>query len=277
MKSRKELNINVIPRSALFWIIISTTIAFFIQTIFTTWFSSGFINNTFSLSLEGAKSFFLWQFVSYAFLHGGVWHFALNMLALYFAGRIVETSLGRNKFLALYFSGIVFGAILWALYTFYFGSQRASLVGASAGVIAVLAAFCTMAQDKPITFLLFLIIPVSLRPKVILYSMIVIEFLLLISASDSHIAYAAHLGGIAAGIVFAKLHLAGKLDFSFRKQKFFSATSSSSGMRYCVNIRSDEEIKNETNRILDKINKEGFASLTEDERTFLKDANKHFN
>jgi len=276
MNSRKELNVNAIPKSALFWIIATTTITFFIQTIFVKWFSSGFITESFSLTVESAKSLHLWKFISYAFLHGGVWHFALNMIALYFVGRIVEPAIGRSKFFALYFLGIICGALLWTFYTSFLGTPKTSLVGASAGVVAVLTAFCMLAQDKPITFLLFLIIPVSLRPRIILYAIIVFELLGLLASqadSSSHIAYTAHLGGILLGIAFAKLQIAGKLDFNFNFKK---KKTLSSEMRYCVNIRSDEDIKTETNRILDKINKEGFVSLSEDERNFLKSANKHF-
>src|ERR1043166_2311053 len=55
-----------------------------------------------ALSLEGIKRGFVWQFLTYQFLHGGLPHLVLNSLALYFFGRPLEEMLSKRAFLKLY-------------------------------------------------------------------------------------------------------------------------------------------------------------------------------
>src|SRR5262249_6748586 len=49
------------------------------------------------------RLFFVWQLVTYMFLHGGVWHILFNMLALWMFGRELETTWGTRRFLQFYF------------------------------------------------------------------------------------------------------------------------------------------------------------------------------
>src|SRR5882757_9182710 len=111
---------------------------------------SGFIENFLALSLDGLRHGFLWQFITYQFLHAGIWHLLFNCLAIFFFGRPVETALGRKRFLALYLAGGVIGGVVQMLFALvlphYFGG---SVVGASAGAAALAAAFAVLNwQDR---------------------------------------------------------------------------------------------------------------------------------
>jgi len=53
----------------------------------------------------------LWQFLSYAFLHGGLMHIFGNMYFLYIFGNNVNGKLGNIGYLCLYFGGAVFAGI----------------------------------------------------------------------------------------------------------------------------------------------------------------------
>src|SRR5882762_2901634 len=55
----------------------------------------------FALSLEGLRHGYVWQFLTFQFMHAGWMHLIFNCLAIFFFGRVVETMLGRSRFLAL--------------------------------------------------------------------------------------------------------------------------------------------------------------------------------
>jgi len=232
-----------------------------------------------TLSFGALAAGYFWAPITYSFMHAGFLHILCNMLGLYFMGRPLETWLGWRKFLAVYFLGVLLGAAAWLALEAFIGD--AVMLGASAGVMAVFAAFCLMYPPMPLTFLIFFIIPVRLMPITMLKIAAAFEvFGLLASlsgAAHSDVAYAAHLGGIAAGLVFVYLLRRGKIPtfggvgekFSkyIRKPKFHKRADQ---YTYKVNISADSP--SEIDRILDKIEKSGFSSLTEEERQFLRRA-----
>ncbi len=233
----------------------------------------------FSLSPDSVKSFLPWTFITYAFLHGGFLHILCNMLGLYFLGTPVEKWLGSKKFLCLFFFGALCGALAWLGFSW---NENSVLVGASAGVMAVLAYFCAFYPPIPLTFLIFFILPVRLKPLTLLKVVAAFEVLGLLfslSGGKSDIAYAAHLGGLGAGVIFAELVKRGKLGFldrmSLPKFAMFSGRRrkpSSSSYKFKIDISSD--LSSRVDKILDKVDKYGFASLTDEEREFLRNVNK---
>ena len=86
---------------------------------------------------------YVWQLLTFQFLHAGLWHLLGNLMGLWFFGRLVENILGTKRFLVAYFVCGVVGGLLQAglmvLFPAHFG---ASVVGASAGVMGVFAIFC---------------------------------------------------------------------------------------------------------------------------------------
>jgi len=164
-----------------------------------------------ALSLEGFQHGYVWQLLTYQFLHGGLLHLFLNCWALFIFGREVEWTLGRARFLILYFSSGVVGGLFqlfvsW-LWPNYFGGLA---VGASAGVFGVVAAFAIFFPDRLLIMLLFFVIPVKMRARSLLW------FSLVITAAGiafpvvlgGNIAHAAHLGGILTGLAFARFYAA---------------------------------------------------------------------
>lgn len=217
----------------------------------------------------------VWTLLTYSFMHGGFLHILCNMLGLYFMGRPVETWIGSGKFLILYFFGVLLGAAAWLLFELFTG--EASMLGASAGVMAILSGFCIMYPPMPITFLLFFILPVRLMPMVMLKIIAAFEvfgLLMSLAGSAADIAYAAHLGGIAAGVIFVYLLRRGKIpSFGGMKVKFAKYVQKGKNVKraceykFKVNISPDDDTQIDS--ILEKINKKGFSSLTDEEREFL--------
>ncbi len=257
---------------AVCWLI-SINVVVFLLSVFVPQ-----IYSVLCLSTFGVKEGMLWSFITYAFLHGDMLHILFNLLGLYFMGFPLERGVGWRRFLIIYFSGVLLGGLVWLCFSWGINS---TLVGASAGVMAVLAAFCLFYPPIPLTFLIFFVIPVSVKPLTMLKIVGAIELVgLIFSLNDggSSIAYSAHLGGLLAGIIctaFIKnnLHVFSINNFFNKIKKIIpKKKNSKTDLKFKINLSVDDT--NEIDRILDKVNRLGFSSLTDEERDFLRRANK---
>ena len=288
MKERMREKISMISVSASKVLICANIVAFFLQAFGERIFGRAEFLNFFGLSIDSLASGKVWTLVSYAFMHGDIFHIFCNLLGLYFIGKYVERVVGNKRFYILYFSGAIFGGLLWLLLSYPNTSE--TLIGASASVMAVFATFCYLYPPMPITFLLFFVIPISMRPMTMLKIATCFEVLGLLyslAGGNAVVAYSAHLGGILTGLAFAMLLIKGKLMFidNLRMPKFPKGKKTSSGSRggkatdyaFKVNISTNENSADEIDRILDKISKNGFSSLSESERETLRKARDELN
>jgi membrane associated rhomboid family serine protease len=132
--------------------------------------------------------------VSYAFLHGGFGHLALNGVMLAVMGQVLERRLGPGRFLLLFAAGAVGGALAHVLIG---GSPQAPMIGASAGVGGLYGAGLVLQQRG-------VWLGPNARVLVALAGLFVIINLLgLVLPILSGVAYAAHLGGFIAGALLA--------------------------------------------------------------------------
>src|SRR5216683_1609597 len=190
-------------RSATVTLLIVNVAAFLAQIVLSSFLHYP-ANEYFALSLEGLRHGYVWQLITYQFMHGGVIHLLLNCWALYVFGREVEEALGRKSFLTLYFSSGVIGGLLQSLGGVLFdGSFAAPVVGASAGVFGLVAAFAMLYPERPLTILLFFIIPVNMRAKFLLLFSGLLALYGIVFPMDN-VAHAAHFGGMLTGIGFVR-------------------------------------------------------------------------
>jgi membrane associated rhomboid family serine protease len=229
------------------------------------------------LSAEGLERGYVWQLVTYQFLHAGWLHLIFNGWAIFVFGRALEDLLGGKKFLALVFSsgivGGVFQVLVALLWPQYFGGP---VVGASACAFGLVAAFATLFPEHELTLFLYFI-PVQLRAKTLLYgsaALAVAGFALprLIMPGTAH---AAHLGGMAMGWFFVRKILQG--DWS-RLEKVLHPASKTSPVRPAREPVGNESegdfMASEVDPILEKISAHGIQSLTARERAVLEAARK---
>src|SRR4030043_530243 len=88
---------------------------------------------------------FLWQFITYAFLHGGIGHIFGNMYFLYIFGNNVNDRLGHLGYLIFYLAGAVFSALGHILAASFYGTGVATpVLGASGAVAAVTGAYLVL-------------------------------------------------------------------------------------------------------------------------------------
>ena len=140
----------------------------------------------------------VWELLSYQFLHGGLFHLLINCAMIWFAGRQIEEALGKAKFLALYLVAGVFGGLLQCALSWSGFLPPAGVVGASAGIFGLIAAFAMVYWERELTFLIMFVIPVRMKAKYLLIALAVIGVLGVIS-KEGGIAHGAHLGGMIWG------------------------------------------------------------------------------
>jgi membrane associated rhomboid family serine protease len=202
-----------------------------------------------------------WTIVTYMFLHGGIMHIVFNMIALYFFGPRVEGRIGSRNFAILYFVSGLTGALVSVMF-----APRAALIGASAGVFGVMLAFAFFWPEERIH--IWGVIPVPARMLVIISTLMAFWFGF--GGVQRGVAHFAHLGGYAGAYLYLKW-----LD---RKRGSFKRLATSPPPEAKQRVENWKAIdlakvhqvnRDEVNRILDKISREGIGALTSQERLFL--------
>src|ERR1043166_846428 len=147
-------------------LLIANVVAFLVQLVLSS--VSPKIYPYLPLSVEGLSHGYIWQLLTFQFMHGGWLHLLLNCWAIYMFGREVEQALGRRSFLILYLSSGIFGGLVQVLFGKVLGLVSMQVVGASAGAFGLIAAFAMLYPERPLMLLLFFIIPVNMRAKFLL-------------------------------------------------------------------------------------------------------------
>jgi membrane associated rhomboid family serine protease len=246
-----------------------------------------FTKTYFALSKDGLAAGYLWQLLTFQFLHLGPSHFAGNMLSLFFVGRALEPMVGRRQFLIIYLGSGLAGGVFQSLLGLLFLAFSGPVLGASAGVCGLLAAVATLEPDME--FLLFFLLP--LRVKYIAWFVAMVSAFFIIVPVQPDIAHAAHLGGMLGGFAFVRQFVQHRWHmpqwrFPSRryvprelaakranKKPFWNATP----IPPAEDLTADEFLQKEVDPILDKISERGIQSLTAREREILEKARSKMN
>jgi membrane associated rhomboid family serine protease len=186
--------------------LIGANIAIYLLQIISQLFGSKYIELHFGLVPAFVTSEHMyWQFVTYMFLHGGVFHLFFNMLTLFMFGNELERYWGTKRFLTYYFvTGIGAGVCSWLVSpqstSESFMGAPTVIVGASGAIYGLLLAY-GMIYPNRIVYLNFLL-PVKVKWLVIIMG--AMAFLSSITGAESGVANIAHLGGMVVGYLFLK-------------------------------------------------------------------------
>ncbi len=150
------------------------------------------------------RELWVWQLVTYMFLHGGIFHILFNMLALWMFGAELEAIWGTRYFLKFYFvTGIGAGAltVLFSLLPFAFAQQlqHAIIIGASGAIYGLLLAYALYFPDRPIY--MYFVFPIP--AKIFVAIMGAIAFVSSLGETGG-VANATHLGGLLVAYLFLK-------------------------------------------------------------------------
>lgn len=230
-----------------------------------------------------------WTVFTYMFIHAGLWHILWNMLALYFFGRIFLNFYSVRHFVGIYILGGLFGALFFVLaYNLfpYFGPYLpfSRLVGASAAVLAVVVAAAVRSPQYRINLMFVGSVKLST------FALVVVAMSFLMLSGGNAGGNFAHLGGAFAGWLVADMLNKGRdltqvvngpidwvsslivrLRTPRKKKTKFTYTRGGRSADYEYNARKKAD-EAEVDRILEKVKKGGYASLSEDEKKRLFEA-----
>ncbi|MBN1242193.1 MAG: rhomboid family intramembrane serine protease [Spirochaetales bacterium] len=186
---------------ASFWLIGVNALVFFLM-----YFALPELYGWFAMVPSLVSRGWVWQFVTYLFIHGGISHLFFNMLGLFFFGPYVEREMGSSEFLLFYLvTGTLAGVFSFFAYS-VFGASQVPLVGASGAIYAILLAFA--AYNPNAVIYVYGLLPVRAPWLVLGYS--VMELGSHFLSFRGGVAHLTHLAGFA----FAALYFAFRLGMN---------------------------------------------------------------
>lgn len=297
-------NIPIVTKNLL----IVNVVAFLVCYLFGKDASGNFmLNDILGLHFFMASDFHVYQLITYMFMHGGFEHIIFNMFALWMFGCVVERVWGAKKFLFYYIAcGVGAGLFQeaaqyvsylyndFSAYQFIVDANGARLpmgdylnlwttVGASGAIYGILLAFGMTFPDVKV----FIIpIPFPVKAKWLIIGYAVIEVTSAMAMPGDGVAHLAHLGGMVVGFFLIRYwrknnglgaaggrYTRGWQTFKVQKggakpEQNDNMTSSTGNPDWDYNARKKQN-QEETDRILDKIRRSGYDSLTAEEKKHL--------
>jgi len=220
-----------------------------------------------------------WTIISYMFAHTGFIHLLFNVLMLYWFGKIFLSFFSQKDLVGLYLIGGVFGGVFYILAYHIFPLfadkiAHSYLLGASGSVLAVVVAVAVTAPNHSIRLLFF----GEVRLKWI--AVIAVALSMLNASSSNAGGEIAHLGGAFAGYLFATSYKKGnnitnrinrildKLVDLFKKKPKLKVTHQRPMNDQEYNLKRKQE-NDHIDRILEKIKRGGYESLSKEEKQDL--------
>jgi len=155
---------------------------------------------------------YLWQLVTYLFLHWGFFHILFNMFGLWMFGPDLEQLWGESEFLKFFLICGIGAGIFDVVLTTLFGLPGAITIGCSGAIYGILLAFGLTFPERPI--FIWFIIPIKAKWFVLIFG--AIEFFSEISGPGSNIAHLAHLGGMLVAFLYLRgSGLGGRMQFRY--------------------------------------------------------------
>lgn len=220
-----------------------------------------------------------WTIITYMFLHQGFMHILLNMLWLYFGGRLFLEYFGPRRLIATYLLGGIIGGLIYILaynlfpvFSEYVADSNNR--GASAGVMAIIFAIATYNPRFPVRLLILEI------PLIGVAIFALLTDLIALGQGNNPGGSFAHLGGAAFGYLMARGYGRGKdltegfgrlLDriTNLFKPKPTLRKVYSSGAKGFAAKKTKVSEEEKLNQILEKISSSGYDSLSKEEKDHL--------
>lgn len=229
-----------------------------------------------------------WVLITHMFVHVGLWHFAMNMLVLYWFGRIFGDLMGDRRVVPLYILGGLAGALVYFIGVNLIYPSDSIAFGASAAVMAIVVAAAIVAPEYRVNLILLGSVPL----KYIALAYVVFDFIGLASMSNVG-GHFGHFGGMLMGWLYIYMVRNGNDPadrindfFDWVKSLFTKETKPKSNLKVSYKAKSvsskkkgkakgkqvsdtEGEHQAKLDKILDKISKSGIESLSAEERAFL--------
>lgn len=225
-----------------------------------------------------------WSFITYMFLHSGFMHLLFNMLWLHFGGKIFLQYLHPKQLLSTYIIGGISGGLLFIIAYNYIPSLQGHLygaqaLGASASVLAIIVAIATYTPNYSVQFPFIGFVKLK---HIAIFSVALDIISIPKGNTGGHIA---HIGGAISGYIYIKKLQKGN-DFSTGFSNFFERlvnTFKNKSKLKTVHKRAKTDYEfnsgksaqqKEIDKVLEKISKSGYESLSKKEKATLFSASK---
>jgi membrane associated rhomboid family serine protease len=195
-----------------------------------------------------------WRWITYQYLHAGVWHIFFNLLAIYFFLPSLERLWGPRKAFAFYTIGGVVAGITYGI-IYIFSPYRGYIVGASGSILAALGACALLFPERQLLILFF---PVPIRMFAALAALLFTLWVI----GERDTSSACHLGGLVYGV--AAPYYGGPW--------FHKMTRSVKRRRVQRAVQDERQEQAVVDRILQKVHDSGMQSLNRSERKALQRA-----
>lgn len=277
----KFKTLNVIEQ-----IIVINVLVFILSTAFTAFIGNSWLIQYLELPRDVYDLLYQpWSILTYGFVHYDFFHLLFNMLVLHYVSRIMFNLFHKRLILNIYLLGIIFGATSYVLiYNLFDDSYLKSvgvLVGASAGVRALLIFLCTYLPNNEVRVL-------SFNVKLLYLALLMIGFDILGLMGPNQGGNIAHLGGALLGYLYAVQfkkgkdlgagfdHIVSGLMGVFKGKSPLKTVHRRSAKASVTKSAEFSEFnkQKQVDLILDKISKSGYDSLTKEEKEFLFRAGK---
>ena len=271
--ARRRLGSGITPGVRL--LLLANVIAFIavrlLQIVFMSATGGGGISPVFIFGLSRGgvfERFMIWQPLTYLFVHGSVLHLLWNMFALWVFGCDVERIWGTRRFFFFYF----FTGGGAGLFILLLSEPQTLTIGASGAVLGLLVGFAMFFPNRPITLLLFFVLPITLKAKHLAMGYAMLTLLYLTNPSGGgNISHLGHFGGMVLGYLYVRYS-----DTTRSRFDDFMGNLGSPRRSKTPRVRerrpADGYTAEEVDAILDKIAAQGIDSLTEKEKDVLRRA-----
>lgn len=260
---------------------------FLISLVFFYQYSGGGFDYPNWLALSSDPQVFMfkpWTLLTYAFFHGSFLHLFFNMIVLNFASQLFLTFFTQKQYLGVYILGAIFSGIIFTL-SYYVLNISAPIVGASAAIMAVLAAVTTY---QPLMGVRLMFVG-SVKLWHVTAVILILDLMQLrLDNTGGHIS---HLAGALFGFIYMKSLQNGTdlsviiskiLDFFtnlFKKSPSTPFTKVHKNYKkptekVTSRIVTKDKTQQQIDEILDKISQSGYDCLTKEEKEFLFKAGK---
>jgi membrane associated rhomboid family serine protease len=282
-ESRRDSQIDLVK-----WLMITFIALYLLQLVVERWLRQddwyyGWFGLSAGAVLHGQRP---WTLFTYNFLQntagytGGVFGLIFNLLGLYFFGGDLRGLIGTKRLAWLYAGFIVVGALAWcAVYPL---GVYWVLFGPAVTLAGIFALYCCYHANEQITFLAFFIVPVTMKPKFFCWCWVALDlvgFLFYEATGRPSPLWNGHVANLAAMLTaYGYYRVAGRADpfgasFASRLElPRWLRRRKKTTAHFTVNLTNREDLRAEVDRILDKINSEGFGALTDEEKRLLDEA-----
>jgi membrane associated rhomboid family serine protease len=211
-----------------------------------------------------------WTFFTYGWCHHGFWDWLSNMLWLFTFGNVVQNLIGYKQVIPIFVYSLIFsGFVFFAVQFFPFAtlSDNTLILGAQSGVIGLMAAAITLSPKYRIFLSDYFSIPLLLLAGIFV-------FLMVLNTNFEIAKITFLLAGALSGFIYIKLMQSGYQPGIWVYKMGSKLNERMNPKETTIRVRLKTTREEQIDKILDKINENGFDTLTRAERDLLKETNR---